>query len=297
MMAVNTPPANTTPLTSSPPLSATGTGGANTPLMKPVLAPISTGANLHRDDSSSSGEMIPPRLSTKSSVDRLRSEALSFAGSDRAPSPSSMQPPSSGPGSDTGDGSSTRPSSPHTSFSGYPSGSGSQTASSPLQRNSQFLPTIPMGSGNRSSMGSISSRYLHVGPAGGAPHQGRPINLSMPRPLAGGGEGSYGRNSMSGLDIALDGGRGHQRMSSRGTGEGSCSARSRLSMDRDADMFPLLFRLWTKHVEYESTFKLVTFFALSSDELSSHKWSKRRREMIHANLSFHFTNHPNAARI
>lgn len=198
MLATNTPPLNTSPMTSSPPLSATGTGGANTP--KPILAPISTGTNLHRDGSSSSGEIAPARLSNKSSVDRLRSQA----GGDRAPSPSSYL--GSGAPSEIGEGS-TRPNSPHPSTYGYGPGPGSQSSHSQNPR--PYLPT-----GNRNSMGSISSRYLHVGPAGGAPHQGRPINLSMPRPLAEGGD-------RSGLDPAWDGGRpAHQRMSSRGFEQG-----------------------------------------------------------------------------
>jgi hypothetical protein len=66
---------------------------------------------------------------------------------------------------------------------------GSATPPSPPYPHSSSRSSSPMLSYPRpSSMSSLSSRgynYLHVGPARGAPHQGRPIQLEMPRILSG----------------------------------------------------------------------------------------------------------------
>ncbi|WWC85781.1 uncharacterized protein L201_000647 [Kwoniella dendrophila CBS 6074] len=165
---------------SDSPLPSTG---ANTPAnalpspvpgMKPVLAPIET--SLSRGGSSSSDDLRDNRSGFRprhmSSIDRLRGEGGSGPGSERAPSPalSSRQP------SESGFDHSTRGNSPHTSMIGLPSpvhGHGS--------RNSYSISRSPGGYPRPGSMASLgSSRCLHVGPAGRAPHQGRPIQLTMP---------------------------------------------------------------------------------------------------------------------
>ncbi|WWD22399.1 hypothetical protein CI109_106890 [Kwoniella shandongensis] len=171
------PPSTSSGSSETPSLS---TGGANTPGgampmsvpdgSKPVLAPIVT--QLSRDNSGSSEEMrAGQRPRHVSSVDRLRGDAHGpnqGNGSDRAPSPASTRP-----GSEMGTEYNSRANSPHASMSGFPS-PGS------LPRPSSSRPGYP----RPSSMNSLSSsRYLHVGPAGRAPHQGRPIQLEMPRLL------------------------------------------------------------------------------------------------------------------
>lgn len=103
-----------------------------------------------------------------------------------------------------------------------------------------YLPPVPIGSGNRSSMGSISSRYLHVGPAGPAPHQGRPIKLTMPAPLAASNE-EFGSRA-NGLDTS-DGRGGHQTRLSRGWNEGE--SREEPVLGKAADSMSLSHRLFT----------------------------------------------------
>ena len=150
-----------------PPSTASGDSppftGQSTPAVKPILTPIDT--RLHREGSVSSGEQQQARH--KSSVDRLRNEAMtgSGPGSDRAPSPSSVS------GSQTGD---SRTTSPHPSMHGFPMPS---TLPRPSFSSNLGPSHRPL---SMTSMGS--SRYLHP-PAGGAPHQGRPIQLEMPKPL------------------------------------------------------------------------------------------------------------------
>lgn len=133
----------------------------------------------------SDGPISSQRMSRRiPSVDRLRLEAAGLpVPSDRAPSPSpsALQFPSPKPApypilehSPLHSGDITPPS-PSNSSTGYPS----RSSSSPLL-NQGYRP---------GSMTSLSSRnYLHVGPARGAPHQGRPVQLEMPKPLAKGGD-------------------------------------------------------------------------------------------------------------
>ncbi|KAK4689478.1 hypothetical protein P7C73_g645, partial [Tremellales sp. Uapishka_1] len=68
---------------------------------------------------------------------------------------------SQGNSSASSDAESSRPNSPHQSMT---------------------IPRPGLPTPRPTSMSSISSRYLHVGPAGGAPHQKR-MTLEMPRPL------------------------------------------------------------------------------------------------------------------
>ncbi|KAK8845453.1 hypothetical protein IAR55_006166 [Kwoniella newhampshirensis] len=174
------PPSTSSGSSDAPSLS---TGGANTPggvplrvpedvgETKPVLAPIVT--QLSRDNSASSGEMrAGPRPRHVSSIDRLRSDgqgANRGPDSDRASSPVSTRPTS-----EMGLDFNSRANSPHASLNGFPS-----PGSLPRPMSSR-----PGGYPRPSSMNSLSSsRYLHVGPAGRAPHQGRPIQLEMPRLL------------------------------------------------------------------------------------------------------------------
>ncbi|EIW73300.1 hypothetical protein TREMEDRAFT_73037 [Tremella mesenterica DSM 1558] len=160
------PPSLASPDASPPLPSSAGTIQAD---MKPNLSPINT--RLDRGTSIGSGEHLAHQPRHKSSVDRLRNDALFGPGSDRAPSPASAH---SRGGSDLGEPSS-RNTSPHPSTHAFPSPSGMprQSFASNLSPSHRPLSMASLG----------SSRYLHVGPAGGAPHQGRPIQLEMPRPL------------------------------------------------------------------------------------------------------------------
>ncbi|WVR03477.1 hypothetical protein IAU60_000468 [Kwoniella sp. DSM 27419] len=160
------------------------------PGIKPPLAPIETA--LRRDQSSSSEDLRgAPRPRHVNSVDRLRGEAMagsgSAPGSERAPSPASSRHPSEF-GMDQ-----SRNSSPHASMSGFPG-----------------MPRTPNGYPRPMSMASLGSqRYLHVGPVGRAPHQGRPMQLTMPSLLGArpdengdffGQAGRYEGGSQLGLD-------------------------------------------------------------------------------------------------
>ncbi|WRT63685.1 uncharacterized protein IL334_000608 [Kwoniella shivajii] len=186
----------------SPPMST----GTNTPAnalpspapgAKPTLAPIDT--SLSRGGSASSddlrgGAIRPPRH--VNSIDRLRGEGNgSGPGSERAPSPASSRHPSES-GIDY-----SRGNSPHTSMMGLPSSPGRQSYSAPRS---------PSGYPRPGSMASLgSSRYLHVGPAGRAPHQGRPINLTMPsllgaRPDENGDFFGHSGRYDSGYQLGLD---------------------------------------------------------------------------------------------
>ncbi|OCF39315.1 hypothetical protein I317_06897 [Kwoniella heveanensis CBS 569] len=175
------PPSTASNTSESPPLS-TGTNTPAHPMSmpmpplhgsggKPTLAPIDT--SLQRDNSASSEEFRAahaqrPGPRHVNSIDRLRNEAnaANGNGSDRAPSPASSRHPSES-GNDY-----SRANSPHTSMNGFPSPSG---------RGSVTMPRSPNGYPRPMSMASLGSqRYLHVGPAGRAPHQGRPIQLTMP---------------------------------------------------------------------------------------------------------------------
>ena len=137
----------------SPPLSAQATG-TNTPAKQPSLSPITS--TVQRDDSSSSDG----RVLHKGSTDRLRTQAV-----ERAPSITSMQFPTPGPSEFDG---SSRANSPHPSSLGLSS------------RQPSAFPAYP----RPHSMTSMSSsRAALSGPYGGAPHQGRPVQLEMPRLL------------------------------------------------------------------------------------------------------------------
>ncbi|OCF71209.1 hypothetical protein I204_08162 [Kwoniella mangroviensis CBS 8886] len=167
------PPSTSSTSSDSPPLST----GANIPAHpfpspaaghKPTLTPIDT--SLSRGGSASSDDLRgghkPRRVA---SIDRLRGEGnQSGNGSERAPSPASSRHPSES-GVDY-----SRGNSPHTSMIGLPSSGGPGRNSYPSPRSSIGYPRP----GSMASLGS--SRYLHVGPAGRAPHQGRPIQLTMP---------------------------------------------------------------------------------------------------------------------
>ncbi|WWC58090.1 uncharacterized protein I303_100625 [Kwoniella dejecticola CBS 10117] len=181
----------------SPPLST----GANTPAnalpspppgMKPTLAPIDT--SLSRGGSASSEDLRgAPRPRRIASIDRLKGE-VGGNGSDRAPSPASSRHPSES-GVDY-----SRGNSPHTSMIGLPSPG----------RNSYSAPRSPNGYPRPGSMASLgSSRYLHVGPAGRAPHQGRPMQLTMPTLLGARPDENgdfFGQNARfdSGYHLGLD---------------------------------------------------------------------------------------------
>ncbi|WVQ62605.1 uncharacterized protein L199_000752 [Kwoniella botswanensis] len=168
------PPSTSSTSSDSPPLST----GANTPAHpfpspaaghKPTLTPIDT--SLSRGGSASSDDLRgDPRPRHVASIDRLRGEGnQSGNGSERASSPASSRHPSES-GVDY-----SRGNSPHTSMVGLPSPGG------PHGRNSYPSPRSSIGYPRPGSMASLgSSRYLHVGPAGRAPHQGRPIQLTMP---------------------------------------------------------------------------------------------------------------------
>ena len=150
------PPMLSSTSSPSPPLSAQATGN-DMPARQPSLSPLNSA--VQRDDSSSSvGRVLMAQH--KSSSDRLQTQTV-----ERAPSISSVQIPT--PGMSDSDGSS-RANSPHPSSLGFSS------------RQSAAYPAYP----RPYSMTSISSsRQALSGPYGGAPHQGRPVQLEMPRLL------------------------------------------------------------------------------------------------------------------
>lgn len=176
----------------SPPISAQDTG-YHAAAKKTSLTPINTA--LRRDDSSSSGEHVM-MARHKTSVDRLRAQQP-----ERVPSPASTNFHTPVPSE--GDGSS-RANSPHPSSLGY---SGRQSGLSP-------------GYPRPYSMTSISSSRQYMGPVGGAPHQGRPLQLEMPRLLGArpdhNGDFFWGTARPSeGFSLnTADSRGGHQRMSS-----------------------------------------------------------------------------------
>lgn len=241
----------------SPPLSS----GANTPAMRPVLAPLDTG--LSRDNSSSSGErefgVLPKH---KSSVDRLRLE-----GSERAPSPAStsgMQPNSDGDPS-------SRATSPHPSMYGYSSPVAYPRASLSPENGARY-PRPP-------SMASLSShsqgRYRK--PIG-APHAGRTVALEMPKPLGARPDASGDffwqtpKVQPQGFDVGFE---GHQRRMSR--------AATELGMS--------LFLPSTGHADGSSLTCAVDFHSLPSHghsrAPSSHSTTaaSKLRTPSHSNLS------------
>jgi hypothetical protein len=165
----------------SAPMMASGSSSSN-------YAGIGAGGEDHQRPASRSSRRI-------SSVDRLRMEAATGVRGDRpsSPAPSALYFPSPHaapypvPEDSVPEGSVTPPSPP------YPY-SPSRSSSSPM---------LSQGGYPRpASMSSLSSRghnYLHVGPARGAPHQGRPVQLEMPRLLSGGsGDGPTSPLSQSG---------------------------------------------------------------------------------------------------
>lgn len=123
---------------------------------------------------------LGPQAKRIPSIDRLRtgSHPQSRSSSPVDNLPTAPQPPyayASGSGSVPGGStppSPTRTSSPHPSTAYSPRSSHSASFSNP--------PRFP----RPDSMLSLSGRsYMHVGPARGAPHQGRPVQLEMPRLL------------------------------------------------------------------------------------------------------------------
>ncbi|WVQ80364.1 hypothetical protein IAT38_002469 [Cryptococcus sp. DSM 104549] len=177
------PPSSSNSSADSPSLS---TGGATTPANyppnhydpngKPVLTPIDT--HIAGSDES---EGIQPRPVRVSSVDKLRAQAITN-GQDRAQSPASIAP--GGPDASTGTSELHTPrdsprNSPRASLNGFPSpgrgsggGSGSPMSGS-MPRTHRHMSMNSLG----------SSRYLHFGPSGGAPHQGRPMQIELPKLL------------------------------------------------------------------------------------------------------------------
>lgn len=164
------------------PSSANDSPPDTSPAMYPVEDPALIGitsAGMAASSSGGEGGDYPARPASRqsrriTSMDRIRMEAsASVAGArggmDRPSSPASLHFPQPAPYSvpeESPDGGYSPP---------FPSsGSPSRTSSSPM-----------LSQGRPNSMSSLSSRgYLHVGPARGAPHQGRPIQLSMPRMLS-----------------------------------------------------------------------------------------------------------------
>ena len=141
----------------SPPLSAQDGGPDGPAKKKNTLTPINTAFS--RSDSSSPGEQIM-MARDKTSFDRSAGQ------SERAPSPTSIPFPTSVPSEG---GHSSGNNSPHPSSLSY---------SARLASQSPGYPSRPY------SMTSISSSVRpHVGPVGGAPHQGRHVQLEMPRLL------------------------------------------------------------------------------------------------------------------
>ncbi|RSH78702.1 uncharacterized protein EHS24_001598 [Apiotrichum porosum] len=146
----------------SPSLSSNGTG-ANTPAVAPVLSPIITDLSRDSSTSTTSNALEQPPLRLQTSMGRIPRQASVDALRPRTPS--DLGPNGSSDSSDSRtNGSDSRTNSPRPSTLGLPS-----SRSLPRPGSMSSLPTRPY------SMPRSSS---------GAPHQGRSVQLTMPRPLS-----------------------------------------------------------------------------------------------------------------
>ena len=173
--------------------------GAAGALPMPTHSPVRQ--SFHED-----GPYNAPRAKRIPSIDRLRAQSRGDGGmagpsgsgdmtgvgtgplvsgpQPYAAAATGLAPPISGPSSGGVSGTSTPPSPTRSSS---PHFSNTYTPRSQHSVSGRF----PRADSMHSLGSRTGSNYIHIGPAGGAPHQGRPIRLAMPAPLSGSSQNLY----------------------------------------------------------------------------------------------------------